>query len=950
MKLFYKLLFLLLLVPILSYSFPDDLPDYFMNFKNRTDKHFLDSLYNEAKTTTYDTVKAIDYIRICIALDFSSKTFYKDKSGADYFVMAKDIAIKHNKQDVFLQAIDNIGVRNRRNGKFKTALRFHMAALDMVDSLKQPQTKSIILNNIGVVYRRIDNFQSALLYHMKALKIADSLDDSRTKAIAINSIGNIYMSLEKYDEALNYFRQSLAIEYKRKNNLGLAINLNNIGSVYQAKGSLDSAYSYYMQSMNINKQINSEKGIAICHADIGDIYFDKKEYRNALSQYKTAEDIFKKTNDKIYLANSYLKEGKVLVTIDRPVEGEESLKKALAISLKIGSKVISEKAYRWLAKAYKKQEKYKLALESFEMSNNLQDSINNIAIQKNIIRMQIQYDLENKETEIALLQQQQQINKLELKKQRAANLLMLVILIFILLGTLLLAYFIFTRNQKNKLLQEKNQEIEKAQKALEKYSQDLLKAKKEADRSNRAKSEFLANISHEFRTPLNSVIGFTDLMLSNEQDTEKCDRLSIIKSSSKSLLVLLNDILDLSKIEAGKLEITCQPVEVVKTIEEIYKLFKINTDKKGIIFNKTIQKEFPEKVVFSEIRLRQILFNVIGNAVKYTDEGKIDITAEFTEAENPDKINFCITITDTGRGISNQDIERIFKPFVQLADSSNQQGTGLGLTITKRLIESMGGKLEVQSTVGIGTTFCVRFFNIKIVTQKNTQEREEQTSNIYLSNSYKAIIFATDKESCKKEYETLLEKNNISFTTFINELDKAKPVINTMDLAILCGNSPELLKKSYLELANVPHKKSLRFVVITNYKAFEQYLTNQNHYVVNRHQPKSIDALLQKLIAELKASNDKLMECINNLHNNQDFIDEFNNSLLPVFNLAWETRLMGNIKKFSSTLKSISKNYDITSLNEFSKSLDRSVQNFNINEVEKMLLYFKNYCITSQLK
>jgi signal transduction histidine kinase len=306
--------------------------------------------------------------------------------------------------------------------------------------------------------------------------------------------------------------------------------------------------------------------------------------------------------------------------------------------------VVTEKTYKWLSKAYEKTNDFQKALYYIELSNSLQDSINSIAIQKNIIRMQIKYDLETKENEIVLLHQQQRINALELKKQKTANLLMLVGIVLILTTMIFLIYYVHIRNQKNRILEEKNREIEKAQIELKKYSEDLLVAKQQAEKSSRAKSEFLANMSHEFRTPLNSVIGFTELILAGETDSDKKEKLKLIQSSSKSLLVLLTDILDLSKVEAGKLKIELQPVDVVRVVDEVYQMFKINTEKKGIRFEYSVQDKFPGNIMLSELRLRQILLNLIGNAVKFTQSGEIHIEVNYEEVTDNNKVNFCIRI------------------------------------------------------------------------------------------------------------------------------------------------------------------------------------------------------------------------------------------------------------------------------------------------------------------
>ena len=913
--------------------------------QTRTDKQYLDSLYNLADTTTVDTLKAICYLEISIALDSDPLKNYHKLSGTKYLEMAKDIALRNNKSRNFVLALDNIGVRNRRNGNFKTALRFHMAALVLVDSIHQPKIKSIILNNIGVVFRRIDNFQEALSYHLKALKIADSLNDDRTKAMAINSIGNVYSALDKRDEALRYFKQSLSLEYDRKNRLGIAINLNNIGSTYQAKGDLQKAYEYYLLSLDVNKEINSLKGIAICYSDIGDVYFDKNDFIDALNQYKKSEEIFKKTNDKIYLANSYLKAGKALVKLERPVDAQTSLQFALNISLKIGSKVISKNAYTWLSKAYKLQGDFKKALDNFERSNILQDSINNITIQKNIIRMQIKYDLESKETEIALLQQQQRINKLELKKQRTANLLMMVIIILILLVTIFLSYFIYTRNRKNKLLEDKNREIEKAREELKQYSDDLLIAKEQADRSNKSKTIFLANMSHEFRTPLNSVIGFTDLMLSQETDPEKKEKLSIVKSSSKSLLVLLNDILDLSKIEAGKLTTQMQPVNIVNIIEEIHKLFKINTDKKGIEFNCSIQKDFPKHIVFSEIRLRQILFNLIGNAVKFTNQGTIDIEALYDDTNKPGKIDFCIRISDTGTGIEKDDLDKIFKPFFQLSGNSEQQGTGLGLTITKRLIESMGGKIQIKSNVGSGTSFDIRFNNLEKADSFITSDSGEPSSNKKQKKNFRTMVIGNQNEDCIHELKLLRETTN-SVITIENNLAKAKSLINQVDLALLCGSDINQLSNSYKVLNQSLQSEELWIIIITNDNSIKSTITNSRHFVISKNL-NEFSTLINKLSFDIQASTEfsNLASCFSKLQSDPDFKNEFHNNILPAFNLAWETKLMNNIKALSVVLKKTAQKHNIKSMLKFSENLNKNILNFNIIEVDRLLLFFKDYCL-----
>ena len=946
MKLFYKIVLLVSALFIANDSMAYQ-TNVFANFRNKSDKQYLDSLYYKADSTKADTIRAICYLRISIALELDAGNYYREKSGVDYFELASEIASRENKKISFIKALDKIGVRNRRNGKFKTALRFHMAALSLSDSVNDPKLKSIILNNIGVVYRRVDNYQEALSYHMKAMKLADSINDNRTKAMAVNSLGNVYIALNNYNEALNFFKQSLSLEYIRKNKLGIAINLNNIGSAYQAKGDLSKAYEYYMLSLDVNKEINSLLGIGICHSDIGDVHFEKKEYNKALSEFLTSESIFKQTNDKMYLADSYFKAGKSYFSLNQFDKAQKSLQTSLDISKNIGKKVISQKAYTWLAKTFKKQGMFKKALESFEEATKLQDSINSIAIQKSIIRLQIKYDLETKENQIDILQQLQQIDKLEIRKQKTANLLMLVVIVLILFVIIFLSYSIHTRNQRNQLLQEKNKEIEKAQNELKKHSEDLLVAKQQADKSNKAKTEFLANMSHEFRTPLNSVIGFTDLMLSSETDLEKKEKLSIIKSSSKSLLVLLNDILDLSKIEAGKMEISYQPVNIPQIIIEIYKLFTVHTDAKNIKFSYRIQSNFPEYIIFSEIRFRQILFNTIGNAVKFTDEGEILLELNFVESNKEDKIDFCFRINDTGIGINKNKLDNIFKPFIQLDGNKQQQGTGLGLTITKRLVESMGGEIQVKSDMGVGTSFTIRFINVEKAIHKIASGLNDQVLLTNVKSKLKILLFSGKKDDYSKQLILLKEITN-SIKVVEDDLPKAKSLISEVDLIILCGAKNEQVQNAYRVLNQTLSSEKRWFIIITGDNTFRKTKRHPKHFVI-KPDIQNLKIVLDEITDEHNKTieSDKLSFCLESLKNNTDFLTHFKDHIYPAFTLAWNTKLMGNIKSFSSELKRSAEEYNMDPIRDFAENLDRNIQNFDIKEVERLLLFFRNYCLTN---
>ncbi|MEO0528942.1 MAG: ATP-binding protein [Planctomycetota bacterium] len=241
--------------------------------------------------------------------------------------------------------------------------------------------------------------------------------------------------------------------------------------------------------------------------------------------------------------------------------------------------------------------------------------------------------------------------------------------------------------------------------------QALKEAMRKATEANRAKSDFLANMSHEIRTPLNAILGFADLLLgeSDGLNDEQKEYLQTISSSGKHLLSLINDVLDLSKIEAEQLRIELGPTDPHRTLVEVMSLLRVKAAEKGITLDCEWQTPAPTQIETDEARLRQLLVNLVGNAVKFTSDGGVRIVAalESTESDDP-RLRF--DVVDTGIGIASEKLSEIFQPFVQADASVTRKfgGTGLGLAICRRLAEAMGGELSVTSTVGEGSRFTLR--------------------------------------------------------------------------------------------------------------------------------------------------------------------------------------------------------------------------------------------------
>ena len=487
---------------------------------------------------------------------------------------------------------------------------------------------------------------------------------------------------------------------------------------------------------------------------------------------------------------------------------------------------------------------------------------------------------------------------------------------------------------------------------------EIVKAKDQAEAANRAKSEFLANMSHEIRTPLNAVTGFSELLSSLTMDSKQKSYIESIKTAGKSLLTLISDILDLSKIEAERIDFHYSPIDLRKILTEIKQIFSIQASRKELEFLITIDDQLPNTIILDATRIRQVLLNLVGNALKFTEKGYVKLSVKAETKSNEDRRDLSISIEDTGIGISEKDINTIFDAFKQQTGQNTRKfgGTGLGLTISRRLVEMMKGSILVESTVGKGSKFTIQIPDIEI-SNKEVPSIEKAVDFEPAQFERAKILVVDDIESNRIFLNETLTKMNLEVLTADNGsqavliAEEYQPAVILMDLRMPVMDGHEATQ----QLKENSKTKKIPIIAVTASTAtLDESLIAGTKFDGFLPKPIETSMLISELSKYLTAARNKKKKTssrkkhkITSHQYSQELLSEFP-SILSLLETDYMSRWkefknkqpIDEVKGFGNDLKNLGRKKQLDFLSGYGERLIDHVENF---DVEKMQLTINEF-------
>jgi signal transduction histidine kinase/DNA-binding response OmpR family regulator len=651
-------------------------------------------------------------------------------------VLNKSLEIARNQgfQKEQSDALISMGNSYWQKGDFEMATKLHVTNIELTKTTNDLGHMASSYLGLGAINSQQGEYTKAMEYYTSAGEIFLELGQERNYAVTLGNIGYIQRSLENYDNAIDYFHKCERIHTRLKDMSGKAFATYNLSVAYRHKGMLDSAMTCVLSAIDLYTRLGIKKRVSFGYFSKAEIHRKKEAYSEALMDYQKSLDLSAAVDDSVQIGYSSMAVADMYDELGDEKKSIEYLNNAAMVAERMKLDILSMDVHERLAKRLASQGNMGTAYKNLEHFVQLRDSLYTREKRELGSEIEARYQNEQKAREIALLASGKELQALQLKKRvNERNVIIAFALLAILVAGLLYNQY--------RIKQKSNKEL------------------KELDR---LKSNFFANISHEFRTPLTLIKGPIEQLEQNPDEPLSRENAKMIRRNANRVLGLVDQLLELSQIDQGKMKL--KPTE-----GDIYKCFRaaaFSFDSHAAQRNMDFKVDIPGGVLwaaFDRDKLEKIIYNLLSNAFKFSDD---DETVSFKVGHNFEEL--IIQVGDSGKGIPEDRLPYIFDRFYQV-DSSNtkeKEGSGIGLSLSKDLVELMDGTITVASEEGKGTFFTVQLPVQKIETREKIPHEKQRDAR---QGTVKPPSYQLDKPDKRNLPEILLVEDNADMRQFIRE-------------------------------------------------------------------------------------------------------------------------------------------------------------------------------------
>lgn len=596
------------------------------------------------------------------------------------------------------------------------------------------------------------NFEKALNQLNQALELSKQINDQKYIAMSSSVLSQLFYIRHDYDRAITELQRAIAIQREINDEPGLALSYLNYSKIFNSLNDFDRAFKYITLSENYYAKENNTELLGIVNLNRASIFLNAgntvENYDNALSELNKAEAYLQESTNFYEKSRMHYYKSRAYLFKNEPEKAEDEALKSLALARanNFGSMIMSSN--KLLSQIAESKGDFEQSLAFLKISDKVRDSIYNMNREALALDANTRYGVDAMRNSLKEITREKAGLERSLKVNKLTTILSVALITILSLLTLSLYKNNNLRARANDLLQKKNDE--------------LTIAKENAEKASLAKAQFLSTITHELRTPLYAVTGLTHLLLEESPTENQKEHLNSLKFSGEYLLSLINNILDLNKLEARKVEILETSFNLEKRISDVLVALKNSADDKNTKLHFNFDPEIPKKLKGDPLKISQILINLIGNSIKFTENGDIWINVNRVNQVGQ-QLFLHFEIKDNGEGITKEKQSAIFENFTQGSMQINRKfgGTGLGLSIVKNLLNLMNSEIHLDSELGKGSTFS---FDLKFEAFEHAGAKSGKVPAAALSNDImhsKKILIVEDNKINQMITRKILEKHQV---------------------------------------------------------------------------------------------------------------------------------------------------------------------------------------------